>query len=142
MADAAIFPYRAGFRQEDFVHLFKVSAPHQCVHDEGPRCPSCGRPCAPGASWTGSNFCRGLILLDFVAKNPGQSAWELSLRSGIAYVETSRALLKLREYNLVTFEAEERAQGGQRYRYYPANNQPDLERFQAAVRRLETMGQK
>jgi hypothetical protein len=141
----AIFSPRTGFGQERVFHHFGTSAPHQRAPalrqaPSYPFCPSCGRLCAPAASWPGSIFCRGLILLDFVAKKPGQSAWELSQASGIAYSDVSRALLKLRHYNLVTFEAEERDQGRQRYRYFPAADQPGLERFQAAVERLETMG--
>jgi hypothetical protein len=92
-----------------------------------PACPSCGRAFRAGATWAGANYCRGLALLGFIQQNPGKSAWELSQVSGMPYVAATRGLAKLREHEVVSIEAEERVQGGFRYRYWPAGG--DVARY-------------
>jgi hypothetical protein len=100
-------------------------------------CPSCGRVCEAGATWTGSNYCRGFTLLEFIQDNPGLSGWELAEISGVPYADATRGLAKLREYGAVATEAEEREAGGIRYRYSPAENPLAIERFLSALRRAE-----
>lgn len=82
-----------------------------------PKCSHCGREFAPGQTWHGSNFCRAAHLLPIIAANPGISTWELSQKAGMPYADTNRAVLKARDWNVLDFVAEERPQGGQRYRY-------------------------
>jgi hypothetical protein len=104
-----------------------------------PRCPSCGRICDPASTWKGANYCRGLALLRFIEANPGLSRWELSKISGMSYNDTVRGLTKLREHNVVITQSEERAQGGTRYRYWPAGRTPERTRFIKMVRRVEEL---
>jgi hypothetical protein len=82
-------------------------------------CPSCGRAFEPGASRVGINYCRGAALLQFIDAEPGLTAWELSRVSGIGYID-ARGLSKLREYDAVITEAEEREAGGFRYHHWTA----------------------
>jgi hypothetical protein len=102
-------------------------------------CPSCGRLCEPAATWKGANYCRGLILLRFIEDQPGLSGWELSQTSGIPYTGATRLFAKLREYGVVTTEAEEREAGGFRYRYWPAGGAVARQRFVEALRRVEAL---
>jgi hypothetical protein len=104
---------------------------------EAPACPSCGRLCDPGATWKGVNYCRGFALLSFIEQNPGLSAWELSQLAGMAYPHTSSALAKLHERKVVDTEAEERAEGGFRYRYWSAGDSVALDRFIATLHLVE-----
>lgn len=104
-----------------------------------PSCPSCGRRCEPGVSWPGANLCRGLILLRVIGDHPGLSGWELSQRCGMPYADATRALLKLRDYEVVSTQSEPRADGtGIRYRYWPLDDAAARHRFFAAVRRAES----
>jgi hypothetical protein len=64
---------------------------------------------------------------------PGLTTFELSLESGLSYQDASRGLAKLREYNAVRFEPEQRAEGGIRYRHYPATGTPGYGRFLKAA---------
>jgi hypothetical protein len=96
-----------------------------------PVCPSCGRTFAPGSTWAGANYCRGLILLRFIDDRPGLSGWELSKASGVPYTDATRGLSKLREYDLVRTVEEEREAGGVRYRYFPVNDPARRERFRS-----------
>ncbi len=102
-----------------------------------PHCPSCGRICAPGATWRFSNYCRGLILLRFIEDEPGLSGWELSQLSGMPYAEAVRGLEKLRERGVVATEAEDRDQGGFRYRYWTTDDPSDRAHFVEVVRQVE-----
>jgi hypothetical protein len=104
---------------------------------EGPACPSCGRVSEPGTTWKGANYCRGLVLLRVIGDKPGLSAWELSQISHLPYTDATRGLAKLREYGVVSIETEERAQGGMRYRYWPAGDPAIRAGFVEAVRRVE-----
>jgi hypothetical protein len=104
-----------------------------------PACPSCGRTCEPRATWRGANYCRGLILLQFIEHKPGLSGWELSQSSGIPYTDARRGLAKLGEYGVVKTESEERIEGGFRYRYWPAGSPKVRQRFLAALGRVEAL---
>jgi hypothetical protein len=95
-----------------------------------PTCPSCKRECTPYASWPGANYCRGRVLLPWIARQPGLSAWELAQASGLSYEDTQRALIKLRQGGLVLTASEPRAQGdGFRYRYTLSDDQDAFEGF-------------
>ena len=98
-----------------------------------PSCPSCGRVCKPGETWPGANYCRGLILLGFIEDAPGLTAWELSQASGVPYTDATRGLAKLREFDAVSTEAEERPQGGYRYRYWLSGDVVARQRFADAA---------
>ena len=100
-----------------------------------PRCPHCERTLAPGACWTGANYCRGFYLYPVIKANPGLTAWELSQAANLAYSDTTRGLLKLRDYGVLDFVAEERDGGGQRYRYTVKPDGEGLPRFLLALRR-------
>ena len=100
-----------------------------------PRCPHCQRLFEPGTTWKGANYCRGLFLLKVIGEYPGLSAWELSQKAKMAYGDTTRGLLKLRDFDLLTFEAEERDGGGQRYRYWSNGESAPIHRFMAALAR-------
>jgi DNA-binding transcriptional regulator GbsR (MarR family) len=102
-----------------------------------PACPSCNEPLKAGSSWIGANYCRGLFLLKAVAVTPGLSAWELSEHTGMVYKDVSNGLQKLREWDIVLTKAEERDQGGVRYRYYPAPDAPQRSAFEEAARSAE-----
>ena len=104
-----------------------------------PACPSCQRVFKPGATWAGSNFCRGLLLLTFIQNKPGLSAWELSQASGVPYTDTTRGLAKLKEYGVVSTESEDRIEGGFRYRYCPSDDTIAHERFLETLRRVEAL---
>jgi hypothetical protein len=104
-----------------------------------PRCPSCGRICTPGATWAGANYCRGLALLRHIEDKPGLSGWELSQVSGMPYAEATRGLEKLRERGVVATKAEDRAEVGFRYRYWPAGDPTVRAHFVEAVREVEAM---
>jgi predicted transcriptional regulator len=97
-------------------------------------CPSCGQVFTPGLFWVGANYCRGLYLLEVIAKRPGKSGWELSEETGMLYSNVSSALSKLREWAIVDAQAEERAQGGIRYRYFPLDDAPRRASFEEAAR--------
>src|SRR3990167_3188015 len=45
----------------------------------GESCPSCGHALSE-RSWLGSNWCRALFLLDYLARSPNLTSWELSQR--------------------------------------------------------------
>jgi hypothetical protein len=107
-----------------------------------PACPSCGRVFQPGATWAGANYCKGLALLPFIQGTPGKSAWELSQASGLPYPDTTRGLAKLRGYNAVCTESEERVQGGVRYRYWPAGGAVARQRFLESVRLAEALNRR
>lgn len=104
-----------------------------------PVCPSCGRVCAPGATWKGANYCRGLILLRFIEDEPGLSGWELAQVSSMPYPETVRGLEKLREWGVVATESEDRDQGGFRYRYWTADYPAVRAHFVEVLRRVESL---
>ena len=106
---------------------------------EYPVCPSCGSTCAPGATWKGANYCRGLVLLRFIDETPGLSGWELSQASGIPHADTTRGLAKLKEYGVVATESEDRIEGGFRYRYYPSDDTVAHERFLTTLQRVEAL---
>jgi hypothetical protein len=101
----------------------------QNVSNISPSCPRCGRVCDPGVSWPGANYCRGRVLLPFIARQPGITTWGLAQASGLSYQDASRALLKLRDYQLVLTESELRPKGGFRYRYRLSDDQEAFERF-------------
>ena len=82
-----------------------------------PACSYCGREFRPGDSWNGSNYCKAAYLLPLIESNPGVSSWELAQLAGMGFPETTRAVQKARDWGLVEFEAEDRTNGGQRYRY-------------------------
>jgi hypothetical protein len=94
-----------------------------------PVCPGCKRSCTPLATWVGANYCRGRILLPVIARQPGLSGWELAEASGLCYGDATKALAKLREYELVITKAEPRPQGGFRYRYWLGTDQDAFEHF-------------
>jgi hypothetical protein len=106
---------------------------------KNPACPSCGRTCELGTTWRGANYCRGLILLQFIEDNPGLSGAELSEASGIPYTDATRGLAKLREYGVVSTESEERSEGGFRYRYWPAGDTAAFARFMSTLQRVEAL---
>ena len=106
-----------------------------------PACPSCGTPFEVGKWWGGSNYCLGLFMLDIVANNPGLSAWELSQRCTMDYANVSKGLNKLRDFEVIQVEPEERTQGGIRYRYFGIN-EPARERFEDSVRTVEAYEKK
>ena len=107
-----------------------------------PVCPSCGERFAPGQWWTGANYCRGLFLLSAIGGNPGSSAWELSQATSMPYRDVTKGLQKLREWALVGLVAEERDQGGIRYRYFPSETEildsTPWDNFKAKVREVES----
>lgn len=102
-----------------------------------PHCPSCKRTCKPGATWAGANYCRGIILLDFIQDNPGLSAWELSQASGVPYTDATRGLNKLREYGVVNTVSEDKGDGKFRYRYWCSGDPDARQRFMNALQRAE-----
>ena len=104
-----------------------------------PSCPSCGRVCASGATWKGANYCRGLILFRFIKDAPGLTGWELSQASGMNYTDATRGLAKLREFDVVSTESEDRIQGGVRYRYWPSGDDDAQEHFLEILRRVEAL---
>lgn len=82
-----------------------------------PVCEYCKREFRPGESWTGVNFCRAVHLVKILLGHPGLSTWELAQEGGILYSEASKAMLKARDWGMVSYEEEEREAGGKRYRY-------------------------
>jgi DNA-binding transcriptional ArsR family regulator len=88
-------------------------------------CPGCGRELLPESNWSQVNFCRALTLMPWIKDHSGLSAWELSKASGFAYSQVSKAVVKLRDLELVMAEPEAREAGGYRYRYYPLDNHVD-----------------
>jgi hypothetical protein len=94
-----------------------------------PVCPQCNRAFAPGQWWQGANYCRGLFLLNEIYVKSGLSAWELSQESGMAYRDVTKGLQKLRDWDIVVTETEEREQGGIRYRYFPVGDDKKNDRF-------------
>ena len=81
-------------------------------------CDYCKREFSPGAFWPSVNFCRAAFLVGYIGTFPGKSAWEISKGTGLLYSEVTKALNKAREWGLVAWDAEERANGGgQRFRY-------------------------
>jgi hypothetical protein len=104
-----------------------------------PHCPSCKKTFEAGTTWTGANYCRGLALAVCIKDKPGLSAWELSKASGIAYGDVHAGLLKLRDFGVVSVESEERATGGERYRYYATGDPAARARFLEALRRVEAL---
>jgi hypothetical protein len=83
------------------------------------KCPGCERDLVPEGQWHGANFCRGLFLMDSIAENPGQSAWELSKSTGLSYAQCAKGLAKIRAQDAIGYEPEDRDGGGIRYRFYP-----------------------
>jgi predicted transcriptional regulator len=71
--------------------------------------------------------------MPWILEHPGCSAWELSKESNIGYSQVSKALIKLRDLELVRADPEEREAGGFRYRYYPLGDHGEQE---ARLRRL------
>jgi DNA-binding transcriptional ArsR family regulator len=106
---------------------------------KGPICPSCGRTFEAGAAWTGSNYCKALLLLRFIEDHPGLSRWELCQASGVPYDAIPPALERLREHRVVTTESEQRESDGVRYRYYPADDPVARAHFVEFVRRMEAL---
>ncbi len=107
---------------------------------KNPSCPSCEQSLdADGIQ--GVNYCRALFLLPFIEAAPGLTGWELSQRSGLSYGATVRGTQRLRDRDAVVAEAEDRDQGGIRFRYFPAAADA-ITKFQvihdAATRRLWT----
>ena len=103
-----------------------------------PTCPSCARIFKPGATWQGSNFCRGLFLLQFVYDAPDLSAWELSQLSGLPYEDAKKGLEKLRDYDAVATVREEIE--GDRFRYrYSTGGTSDHQRFLDAMSHAEAL---
>jgi hypothetical protein len=84
-------------------------------------CELCGQPIGLEATGSGVNYCRGLLLLPVIETEPGLTGWELGQRVGLSYALAVKATGKLRATEAVRFEAEDRAQGGIRFRYYPAD---------------------
>ena len=82
-----------------------------------PKCNYCGNEFWAGGVWLKANYCRAAYLLPIIEQSPGLSSWELSKIANIPFTQVSSALVKARDWNLVTYEAEENEQGGQRYRY-------------------------
>jgi hypothetical protein len=84
-----------------------------------PACSICHRAFARGITWSGSNFCRALFLVDYIADgNEGLSGWELSQGTGIEYQDTVRGMSKARAYRVIEARAEVKEGGGARYRYW------------------------
>lgn len=96
------------------------------------RCPVCGR--IPGAGAFQANYCLGFAMLDVIRRNPGLTTFELSKIGPLTYAQAVRAAEKLRANGWVRTEAEEREQGGTRYRYW-AGDVPEsvLEQHRQAV---------
>ena len=82
-----------------------------------PKCPACKREFRPGDFWLGANFCRARFLFPLIATRPGLTTAEIAHESGMPYNLTLKALAKMRGYDLLEWDAEERTQGGQRYHY-------------------------
>ena len=102
-------------RRRDDVHLddTPVSAAAQPL-TEALACPTCGRVFKSDKTVS--------LLLAYVAENPGHSAWELSVATGIDYRDASRALRKARAWGAVEWDVEVREAGGTRYRYRVASD--------------------
>ena len=81
------------------------------------KCSYCGKEFGPGRQWHGANFCRAAFLYPFIKDNPGKTAWELHRISDLPYADVTKGLEKAREWEVVSYEAEDRDAGGQRYRY-------------------------
>lgn len=103
-------------------------------------CPSCGEGLSrKGVSWMGANYCRGLYLLGVIAQRPGLSGSELSQETGVPYQAVVTGLTKIRDFGeLVIAEAEERSQGGVRYRYFPLASGGRLHEYEDAARNAES----
>jgi len=82
-------------------------------------CPNCKREFVRGITWKGSNYCRGLFLMDQGKNSPGLSGWELSELTGLPYRDTVRGLERARDYDAIEARAEDKENGGIRYRYWP-----------------------
>jgi hypothetical protein len=92
-----------------------------------PACPKCGRRFIPGEYWSGANYCRSRFLVELVRDNEGLSAWELSqISGGMTYSDVSKGLQKSRDSKVVTTQAEDREQGGVRYRYSVSPDAMDI----------------
>ena len=76
-------------------------------------------------------------MLDFIQDTPSLSAAELSQVTGIPYKETTRALLRLREYDLLTTTPEDRGDGSFRYRYEFNGDLEARQHFVEATRKAE-----
>ena len=82
-----------------------------------PKCEFCGRTFQPGQTWFGANFCRAAFLAGVVEAHPGLSTWEISQKVGMLYSDTTKAMQKARDWQLVTCSEEQRGNGGVRFRY-------------------------
>jgi DNA-binding IclR family transcriptional regulator len=100
-------------------------------------CPSCRKDLDAAPFWVGANYCRGLYLLEVIASNPGMSGWELSQLTGMPNHNVTSGLTKLREWWVVDARAEERDQGGIRYRYFSLTDAPRRKAFEEAARAAE-----
>ena len=97
-----------------------------------PVCRHCAKEFAPGATWRGANYCRALYLLPFIRGKPKSSAWELSQLAQLSYSDTTRAMLKLRDFRLVDYTTEEDGERI-RYRYTIKEDQQAVDRFLSAL---------
>ena len=82
-----------------------------------PQCPHCGKTFTPGETWFNANYCRAVFLTNFLKDNPNLTTWELSQRTNILYSDAVKGMAKAREWGLVICSAEDRSNGGIRYRY-------------------------
>lgn len=107
-----------------------------------PSCSHCQREFRPGDFWNGANYCRGLFLFETLLHHDSPATtWELCQETGMPYADAGRAMLKLREYGLVTFDKEERPGGGERFRYCPVTDKPTYLRFANALERAAKLPQ-
>jgi len=85
------------------------------------KCGVCGRQISTGMFQ--ANYCRAFLALDLVGSYPGKTVWELAQASEIPYADLSTGLEKARSHQWVSAVAEDREQGGIRYRYFPLADQ-------------------
>ena len=82
-----------------------------------PECAYCGKTFTPGDTWLNANYCRAVFLTLFVKEHPNLSTWELSQATGMLFSDALKGMGKAREWGLVICLAEDRENGGIRYRY-------------------------
>lgn len=83
-------------------------------------CPRCGHTLGLDRAGAGGvNYCRALLLFQVIQQHPGLTGWELAQLVDVPYSVAMRGTEKLRMLSAVQFVAEERTQGGIRFRYFP-----------------------
>jgi len=94
-------------------------------------CPECGRGLRMGMHQL--SYCAAFIVLQIVEARPGKTAWELAQMSGIPYSSVTKGLNRARAEAWVGIEAEDREQGGIRYRYSNPSVPDDAKRMHRAT---------